>query len=86
MKKTDKPFSLVVMVLFALIATLHFIRLSLGWEVIVADWEVPTLISGFVIIVSVFMIYWTWVILNYEEDEGDKNKTEEIREGDRENN
>ncbi len=81
-KKIDKPFSMVTIAIFVFIATLHFIRLSLGWDVVVADWKVPTLVSGFVIVVSVFMVYWTWIILNYDENESDKKEVkDELEEG-----
>ncbi len=77
MKRIEKPFLVVVIAIFIAISIFHFIRLSLGWEVLVDEWSVPTLISGFIIIISAFISYWAWIILNYEEEEqGDKKEGE----------
>ncbi|GEM_PF-1137911 len=72
----EKPFLVVVMLIFTVIGALHFARLSLGWDVLLDNWNVPTLLSGFIILVSVFIIYWAWIILNQQKDEeGDKEKS-----------
>ncbi|MGM0438902.1 MAG: hypothetical protein ACQEP3_00485 [Patescibacteria group bacterium] len=67
-KRIEKPFLIVVMIVFSIVAALHFVRLSLEWEFLIADWSIPSLLSGFIIVVSVFITYWAWIILNYEEE------------------
>jgi len=76
-KRIEKPFLVVVMIVSMIAAGLHFIRLSLGWDFIIHDWDVPTLVSSFIIVITIFITYWAWIILTYEESEkSDKKKSE----------
>ncbi len=77
-RSIERPFLIVVMMLSIFVASLHFVRLSLGWDLVLDEWSVPTLLSGFVIIVTIFIAYWAWIIMSYEEeDEEDKKKAKE---------
>ena len=76
-KRIEKPFLMVVMLIFVVVAVLHFIRLSLGWDIVIDDWSLPTLVSGFIIVVSAFITYWAWIILNYEEETKSSKKEDD---------
>jgi hypothetical protein len=59
-----KPFLMVVIAIFSLVTILHFLRLSLGWDLIINNWNLPTQISGLIIFISVFLIYWSSLLLS----------------------
>ena len=83
-KRIEKPFLMVVMLVFIIVSVLHFVRLSLGWDIVIDNWSLPTLVSGFIIVVSAFITYWAWIILNYDEEEtksSKKESDEEFEEG-----
>ena len=40
-----KPFSTIIVVLFAVIATFHLLRLFTRWEVVVAGFTIPVWVS-----------------------------------------
>lgn len=79
-KSIEKPFLIMVMILSIFIALLHFIRLSLGWDLILNQWNVPTLLSGVIIVVGVFIAYWSWIIINYEDYQKKEDKENQIEE------
>lgn len=76
--KTEKFFFVVVMTLATFIAIFHFVRLSAGWSLIIAEWELPTLLSGFIIVVSVFVVYWGWLVLSSDEENEKEEEQFEI--------
>ena len=55
-----KPFTTIAVVLFALIALLHLIRLFVGWEVTLDGKIVPMWLSaaGFVIAGGLVLMLW----------------------------
>ena len=75
--KIEKPFLTVIILIFSLVAAFHFVRLSLGWDVAVDGWSLPTLASGLIIIISVFMAYWAGIILNYEKGKISEGKNDD---------
>lgn len=46
-----KPFTMIAIVVFALVALVHVVRLWLGWAVTVQDWVIPVWVSvvGFLV-------------------------------------
>lgn len=63
-KKDKKPFLMVVMVIFLLVMVFHFIRLSLGWDILINGWSLPTEVSGLISILSAFLVYWSWLVFS----------------------
>lgn len=63
-KKDKKPFLMVVIVIFLLVMLFHFIRLSLGWDILINGWNLPTEVSGLISILSAFLIYWSWLVFS----------------------
>lgn len=59
-KHGSKPFTLIAIVLFAVIAVLHVLRLLLGWEVILAGLAVPMWISVFGLVVASGLALMVW--------------------------
>jgi hypothetical protein len=55
-----KPFTIIAIFLFALIALLQLLRFALGWEVIVNGMTVPVWVSGiaFVLLGGVAVMVW----------------------------
>jgi len=55
-----KPFTTIAIVLFALLAFLHLLRLLLGWEVTVNGIIVPMWVSvlGFFIVAGLAVMLW----------------------------
>lgn len=55
-----KPFTLVAVVLFALIAVLQLLRFSFGWEVTVSGVNIPVWVSGvaFVVVGGLAVMVW----------------------------
>jgi hypothetical protein len=55
-----KPFTLIAIVLFSLIALLQLLRFILGWEVMINGMTVPVWVSGiaFVILAGVAVMVW----------------------------
>jgi hypothetical protein len=59
-RRHRKPFTAVAVVLFAMIAFVHLLRLLLGWEVTVNGMVVPKWVSvpGFVITAGLALMVW----------------------------
>ncbi len=76
-KNIEKLFFTTIMAVFISIATFHFIRLSLNWEILINGWNLPTLISGFIIVVSIFITYWAWITASQEENINANNSLKE---------
>ncbi len=59
-RRRNKPFTAVAVILFALIALVHLLRLLLGWEVTVNGTVVPKWVSvpGFVITAGLALMLW----------------------------
>ena len=55
-----KPFTTIAVVIFALVAFLHLLRLFFGWEVIIGGTIVPMWVSvlGFVIAAGLAVMLW----------------------------
>ena len=41
----NKPFTIAAVVIFAIVALMHVLRLLLGWDVTIADTEIPKWVS-----------------------------------------
>lgn len=52
-----KPFLQLVGTIFAVIGTLHFLRLFTGWQVVLVGWTVPLWISVFGVIIAWYLAY-----------------------------
>ena len=59
-RRRNKPFTTVAVVLFAMIAFVHLLRLFLDWEVTVTGMVVPKWVSvpGFVITAGLALMVW----------------------------
>ena len=55
-----KPFTLLAVVLFSLIALLQLLRFGLGWEVTVNGVTVPVWVSGIAFVVAGGMALTVW--------------------------
>lgn len=55
-----KPFTTSAVIIFALVAFLHLLRLSFGWEVIIGGTIIPMWVSvlGFVIAAGLALMLW----------------------------
>lgn len=73
----EKPFLIVIITIFTAVALVHFIRLSLSWDFIINNWNLPTQISGLIIFVSVFLIYWSSLLLS-----GNDKKDKKVEDND----
>jgi hypothetical protein len=59
-RRNTKPFTTIAIVLFALLAFLHLLRLLLGWEITVNGIIVPMWVSvlGFFIVAGLAVLLW----------------------------
>jgi hypothetical protein len=53
----QKTFSLVVGLIFLLIAVMHVLRLALKWEVILNGWSVPMWVSAVAIVITAYLAF-----------------------------
>ncbi|MBI5675948.1 MAG: hypothetical protein HZC48_09025 [Nitrospirae bacterium] len=53
----SKKYSLITSLLFAVIATLHLLRLLLSWEAVIGGWRVPEWFSVAAFAVAGFLSY-----------------------------
>jgi hypothetical protein len=47
-----KTFSVVAGVIFAVVALFHLVRISMDWNVMIADWSVPMWVSWIGLVVA----------------------------------
>ena len=59
-RRRNKPFTTVAVVLFAMIAFVHFLRLLLGWEVTVNGMVVPKWGSGPGLVITAGLALMLW--------------------------
>ena len=55
-----KPFTIITVVLFLLIALLHLLRFVMGWEVTVNEVTVPIRASGIVFVITAGLALLVW--------------------------
>ena len=55
-----KPFTIIAVVLFSLIALLQLLRFILGWEVMVNGVTVPVWVSGIAFVIAVGLAVMIW--------------------------
>ena len=48
----QKTFTLLAGVIFAVVALLHLLRISMGWPVVIDDWTVPMWVSWIALVVA----------------------------------
>jgi hypothetical protein len=56
-----KPFTLIAIGLFSLIAVLQLLRFILGWEVTVNGLSVPVWVSGIAFVVAAGLAVMVWL-------------------------
>ena len=56
----NKPFSMVAVALFSLIAVLQLLRFILGWEVTVNGVSVPVWVSGIACVIAAGLAVMVW--------------------------
>ena len=54
---SQKTFSLVVGLIFLLIAAMHVLRLAFKWEVVLNDWSVPMWVSAIAIVITAYLAF-----------------------------
>ena len=59
-RRHNKPFTTVAVVLFALIALVHLLRLLLGWNVTVNGTVVPEWASGLGLVITAWLALMLW--------------------------
>ena len=55
-----KPFTVMAIVLFALISLVHLLRLILGWEMTINSVAIPMWISPPALIIAAFLAFMLW--------------------------
>jgi hypothetical protein len=55
-----KPFTMIAVALFALIAVAHLFRLFAGWEVVVAGYVIPVWVSQVGLVVAAGLAVMVW--------------------------
>ena len=55
-----KPFTTIAVVVFALIAIVHLIRLFMGWEVIVSGFVIPVWWSALGLVIAGGLALMVW--------------------------
>jgi len=53
----QKTFSLVVGLIFLLIAVMHVLRLAFKWEVVLNGWSVPMCVSAIAIVITAYLAF-----------------------------
>ncbi len=54
---SQKTFSLVVSLVFLLIAVMHALRLALRWEAVVNGWSVPMWVSALALLIAAYLAF-----------------------------
>ena len=52
-----KTFSLVVGLIFLLVAVMHGLRLALRWEAVVNGWSVPMWVSALALLIAAYLAF-----------------------------
>jgi hypothetical protein len=55
---TEKAFSAIAAVIFALVALLHLLRLVMGWSIVIDSWTVPMWVSWVGLVVAGGLSYY----------------------------
>jgi hypothetical protein len=55
-----KPFTMIAVVVFSLVALLQLVRLVQGWQVIVNGWPIPLWASGVACVVAAGLAFMLW--------------------------
>jgi uncharacterized membrane protein len=53
----EKTYLITTGFIFLIIALLHVLRLTLGWEAVIGGWNIPTWVSIVAFIVAAFLAY-----------------------------
>lgn len=56
----QKPFTIIAVVLFLLIALLQLLRFILGWEVLIKGVTVPVWVSGIAFVIAAGLAVMVW--------------------------
>jgi len=54
---SQKTFSLVVSLVFLLIAVMHALRLALRWQAVVNGWSVPMWVSALALLIAAYLAF-----------------------------
>ena len=55
-----KPYTLIAVVMFSLVALLQLLRLVMGWEVTVNHVPIPTWASGIAVVIAAILAFMLW--------------------------
>jgi hypothetical protein len=55
-----KPFTFIAILIFALVAFLHFLRFIFNWEIIINGAYLPRWASIFAVILPAFLAFMLW--------------------------
>lgn len=55
-----KPFTIIAIVVFSLIALLQLLRLILGWEIMVNGMTIPVWLSGIAFVIAAGLAVMVW--------------------------
>ncbi len=64
----------IVSLLFVLISIFHFSRLALEWKIVINEWILPGWISGLMVILGIFISYWSFKLKKFLKKELEKSK------------
>lgn len=53
-----KNFINTALVIFLVAGAIHTVRLFSGWPLVVGPWEVPLWLSGVIVAILLYMIWW----------------------------
>jgi hypothetical protein len=62
-----KPFTFIAILIFALVAFLHFLRFIFNWEIIINGTYLPRWVSIFAIILPAFLAFMLWLEMRKKE-------------------
>ena len=56
----NKPFTIAAVVIFAIVALMHVLRLLLGWDATIAGTEIPTWVSVAALVIAGGLAIGLW--------------------------
>ena len=56
----NKPFTIAAVVIFAIVALMHVLRLLLGWDATIADTEIPMWVSVAALVIAGGLAIGLW--------------------------
>jgi hypothetical protein len=59
-RRSMKPFTIIAIVVFALVSLGHLLRLSLGWEIIINAVVIPMWVSAVAFVIAGGLAFMIW--------------------------